>query len=150
MIPFFGRAERLANYVGGVDQQENDATLARLAHTLLRPDPNASPVRWAEYRALVERPRFAAVFTAHPTFSMPYEVGHALAEQASGRSGATTQSHRPPPIILTEEFDQATKAIANGRDAIDRFNTALIEIARSAWSDRWTELTPVYQDAAIG
>src|SRR5207344_131649 len=29
-----------------------------------------------------------------------------------------------------------------GRDAIDRFNTALIEIARSAWPDRWTELTP--------
>ena len=53
---FAGRAERIAAYVGGIDQQQNDATLARLAHTLLRPDPNDSPVRWAEYRARVERP----------------------------------------------------------------------------------------------
>jgi phosphoenolpyruvate carboxylase len=139
---FAARAERLSEYVGGVDQARNDAILARLAHTLLRPDPNDSPVRWAEYRALVERPRFAAVFTAHPTFSLPPAVGHALAELASGRPGETAASHRPPPITLEEEFTQAAAAIANGRDAIDRFNTALIEVARSAWPDRWTELTP--------
>jgi len=139
---FAARAERIAAYVGGVDQQQNDAVLARLAQTLLRPDPNDSPVRWAEYRALVERARFAAVFTAHPTFSLPPEIGHALAEQASGRPGPTFQSHRPPPITLQEEFAQSAAAIANGRDAIDRFNTALIEVARSAWPDRWTELTP--------
>ena len=30
----------------------------------------------------------------------------------------------------------------NGRDAIDRFNAALISVARGAWPDRWTELTP--------
>ena len=139
---FAARAERLAAYVGGVDQQRNDASLARLAHTLLRPDPNDSPVRWAEYRALVERSRFAAVFTAHPTFSIPRDVGRALAEQASRRPGETAPSHRPPPITLEEEFAQAAAAIANGRDAIDRFNTALIEVARTAWPDRWTELTP--------
>src|ERR1019366_5226381 len=137
---FAARADRLATYVGGVDQRENDAILARLAQTLLRPDPNDSPVRWAEYRALVERSRFAAVFTAHPTFAMPRDVGHALAERASGRPTAAAQSHRPPPITLAEEFAQAAEAIANGRDAIDRFNTALIEVARSAWPDRWTEL----------
>jgi phosphoenolpyruvate carboxylase len=139
---FAARAERIAAYVGGVDQQVNDAILARLARTLLRPDPNDSPVRWAEYRALVERARFAAVFTAHPTFALPRDVGHALAEAASGRPGPTATSHRPPPITLAEEFAQAAAAIANGRDAIDRFNTALIEVARSAWPDRWTELTP--------
>src|SRR5580698_6954438 len=112
---FSARAERIAAYVGGVDQAANEAVLARLAHTLLRPDPNDSPVRWAEYRALVERPRFAAVFTAHPTFSLPLEVGHALAEQASGRPGPTARSHRPPPITLREEFAQAVAAIGNGR-----------------------------------
>ncbi len=139
---FAARAERIADYVGGIDQRENDATLARLAQTLLRPDPNDSPIRWAEYRALVERPRFAAVFTAHPTFALPRNVGHALAEQASGRAATPSRSHRPPPITLKEEFDQSAAAIANGRDAIDRFNTALIEVARSAWPDRWTELIP--------
>ena len=51
-------------------------------------------------------------------------------------------SHRPPPITLADEFAQAAAAIANGRDAIDRFNAALLSVARSAWPDRWTELDP--------
>ncbi len=139
---FADRARRIAAYVGGVDQAANNAVLARLARTLLRPDPNDSPVRWAEYRALVERPRFAAVFTAHPTFALPEAVGHALAETASGREAPSFPSHRPPPITLAEEFAQANAAIAHGRDAIDRFNAALLEVARSAWPDRWTELAP--------
>ena len=140
---FTDRAARLAVYVGGVGKDANEQVLKTLAATLLRPDPNDSPIRWAEYQALVERSRFAAVFTAHPTFSLPREVNHALVEQASGRPAEISfPSHRPPPITLAEEFAQAVVAIANGRDAIDRFNAALLNVARSAWPDRWTELTP--------
>ncbi len=136
------RAGRISAYVGGVDTDLNDATLANLARTILRPDPNDSPVRWAEYQAQVERTRFAAVFTAHPTFALAYPVGRALAEAASGRDLPGFASHRPPPIALTDEFAQAVAAIVNGRDAIDRFNAALISVARSAWPDRWTVLVP--------
>ena len=139
---FAARADRLAAYVGGVDTTANDAALRGLAETLLRPDPNDSPVRWAEYKDLVERSRFAAVFTAHPTFSLPEPIGRALAETASGRPGLPTGSHRPPPITLREEFERALVAISYGRDAIDRFNAALLHVARSAWPDRWMELTP--------
>jgi phosphoenolpyruvate carboxylase len=139
---FADRAERLAAYVGGTDPAENDRVLTDLAQHLLRPDPNDSPVRWAEYRALVERTRFAAVFTAHPTFALPTTVFQALAEAASGRPTNSFASHRPPPISLVEEFAQAVAAIANGRDAIDRFNAALLSVARTAWPDRWTGLVP--------
>jgi phosphoenolpyruvate carboxylase len=139
---FHDRAVRITSYVGGIDKTVNDGILATLAQHLLRPDPNDSPVRWAEYRALTERTRFAAVFTAHPTFSVPLPVNQALAEAASGRPTADFESHRPPPITLRSEFDQSATAIANGRDAIDRFNAALISVARGAWPDRWTELTP--------
>ena len=139
---FADRAQRLASYVGGVDRDANDASLDRLARTLLRPDPNDSPIRWADYRLLVERPRFAAVFTAHPTFALPAAVGAALARMASGEDAASFPSHRPPPITLREEFAQVNIAIAHGRDAIDRFNTALLDVARDAWPDRWTELVP--------
>jgi phosphoenolpyruvate carboxylase len=139
---FRDRAERIASYVGGIDVSVNDGILASLAQHLLRPDPDDSPVRWAEYQALTERTRFAAVFTAHPTFSLPLPVNQALAEAACGRVGPAFESHRPPPITLRSEFDQSVAAIANGRDAIDRFNAALISVARGAWADRWTELTP--------
>lgn len=139
---FADRAQRLAAYVGGIDTAVNETVLHRLAQQLLRPDPNDSPVRWAEYRALVERTRFAAVFTAHPTFALPHEVGQALAEIACGRPAPGFASHRPPPITLAEEFEQAGAAIARGHDAIDRFNAALLSVACSAWPDRWTELNP--------
>src|ERR1700722_5843455 len=113
---FTDRAKRIASYVGGVDSTVNDGILASLAQHLLRPDPNDSPVRWAEYQALVERTRFAAVFTAHPTFALPVAAGHALAETASGRpTTPDLASHRPPPIGLADEFAQAAAAIANGR-----------------------------------
>ena len=121
----------------------NEAALARLATTLLRPDPNDSPMRWADYRALVERPRFAAVFTAHPTFANPREVTRdARGTGQRTRRRLTFASHRPADIALAEEFDQAAAAIARGRDAIDRFNAALLAVAREAWPDRWTELAP--------
>jgi phosphoenolpyruvate carboxylase len=139
---YVDRAKRIAAYVGGVDSAVNDGILASLAHHLLRPDPNDSPVRWAEYQALTERTRFAAVFTAHPTFSLPLPVNQALAEAACGRPAPEFESHRPPPITLRSEFDQSVAAIINGRDAIDRFNAALIAVARGAWADRWTELMP--------
>src|SRR3954462_5724779 len=82
---FADRAKRVAAYVGGVDTAANDATLANLAQHLLRPDPDDSPVRWAEYQALRERTRFAAVFTAHPTFDLLPDVNQALADAACGR-----------------------------------------------------------------
>jgi phosphoenolpyruvate carboxylase len=139
---FQDRARRLADYVGGVESGANDAALDRLAQSLLRPDPNDSPVRWAEYRALVERTRFAAVFTAHPTFALPVAVGHALANAACGRPAPSFASHRPPPVALADEYDQAVVAIENGRDALDRLTAAMLSVARAAWPDRWTELTP--------
>lgn len=139
---FADRARRLAAYAGGTDPAANDDALARLAQHLLRPDPNDSPVRWAEYRALVERTRFAAVFTAHPTFALPVAVGQALAHAACGRTASRFDTHRPPPLTLQDEFAQAMAAIENGRDALDRLSAAMLSVARTAWPDRWTELTP--------
>jgi phosphoenolpyruvate carboxylase len=139
---FAERSRRIADYVGGTDVKVHADVMRELAQRLLRPDPNDSPVRWAEYCALVGRTRFAAVFTAHPTFALPPKVANALAETASGRPISVSGSHRPPPITLADEFALAVAAIANGREAIDRFNSALLVVARSAWPDRWTELDP--------
>lgn len=140
---FRDRAHRLAAYVGNTDISANEAALARVAQTVLRPDPSDSPVRWAEFRASIERARYAAVFTAHPTFSLSPDAAAALAAVASG--GAEAQdlvSHRPPPITLSEEFRRAVAAINNARDALDRLNEALLATASEAWPDRWTELRP--------
>ena len=137
------RAHKLAGYVGGTDIAANAAALATVAQTVLRPDPSDSPVRWADFRASVERARYAAVFTAHPTFSLLPEAAAGIAAIASGAEApASLDSHRPPPITLTEEFGQSVAAIDNGRDALDHLNDALLATASAVWPERWTELLP--------
>ncbi|MBW6397745.1 phosphoenolpyruvate carboxylase [Roseomonas sp. HJA6] len=133
------RATRLAAYTG---MGEDTAALAAVAGRLVRPDPEDSPVPFAAFREAVERTRFAAVFTAHPTFSLPLATGTALAEAAGGVPLPEGLSHRPAPVTLEEEFAQAAAAIARGRDALDALSAALFEAARTVWGERALQLRP--------
>ena len=137
------RAERIADYVGLTGGAAPEAAMAELARGLVRPDPNDSAIPFAQFRRAVERTRFSAVFTAHPTFSLPFAVGDALARAASGEQGtACFTSHRPVPVTLEDEFDQAHAAIARGRDAIDLLTGAILDAARETWAGRWLDLAP--------
>ncbi|NKC31941.1 phosphoenolpyruvate carboxylase [Falsiroseomonas selenitidurans] len=133
------RARRLAAYVG---LDRGGPALEALAARLVRPDPQDSPVPFATFREMVERPRFAAVFTAHPTFSLPPATGAAVAASASGANFPGGLSHRPAAPTLTEEFVQAASAIQRGRDALDALNDALLRAAGGIWGDRWQALLP--------
>ncbi len=139
---FAARAQRLATYVGGLTGTE--VAYAALAERLVHPIEGDSAVPFRTFRAATERTRFAAVFTAHPTFSLPAEVANDLARAASGQPVAAmpARSHRPTRPTLTEEFDQAVAAIANGRDAIDRLTEALLRAAERGWPALWRGLTP--------
>ena len=140
---FAARAVRLAAYVGGTDPAEALAELTSLAIRLVRPDPDDSPVQFQAFRAAVERARFSAVFTAHPTFALPSAVFAALAEAASGREPACCFiSHRPETPSLGDEFNAACVAIVHGRDAVDALTRALLCAARAVWPDRWASLRP--------
>jgi phosphoenolpyruvate carboxylase len=139
---FADRAVRIAAYVGGVDRAANLAAMRRLAASLVRPDPADSAVPFAAFRAAVERIRFACVFTAHPTFSLPAPVGAALAALASGEAAQRFASHRPTGVTLAEEFDQAAAAIARGRDALDALTASILAEAQAAWPGRWREVIP--------
>jgi len=136
------RARRLARNVGGTDPAATDAALIAVAGRVARPDPADSPVPFAAFRAACERARAAAVFTAHPTFSLPRGTGRAVAEAALGGEMPEGLPLRPVPPDLEEEFLQASVAIANGRDALDRLSAALLGVARDLWPDRWRGLLP--------
>ncbi len=141
-VAFAARAARIRGYVGGMASGSDTAALDALAARLVRPDPADSPVPLASYRSLIERSRFAAVFTAHPTFSLPEPVSRALAEAASGREVGRFETHRPSGVTLEQEFAQAVAAIGHGRDALDQLNAALLAAARGTWAGRWAELVP--------
>lgn len=139
---FQDRAAKLARDAGLTGATPADAAMAALALRAARPDPADSPVPLAAFRAACERPRMAAVFTAHPTFSLPRETALALAQRASGAEVPPGLPLRPVPPTLEDEFDQAAFAIANGRDALDRLAAAFLGTARETWPDRWTTLEP--------
>ena len=114
-----------------------------LAARLVRPDPEDSPVPFGVFRQTVERTRFSAVFTAHPTFALPPEVFDALAQAASGRcADICFVSHRPGRSTLAEEFEAARGAITHGRDALDTLCRALLLAASRIWPDRWWQMRP--------
>ena len=137
---FAARAARLAAYVGGLDGSE--AAMDAVAARLVRPDPDDSPVPLRVFRDGAERTRFAAVFTAHPVFSLPREIAAALARAACGEPVPFFASHRPSKPTLRDEFDQAVAAISHGRDAIDTLTASLLRAAAATWPDRWRTLSP--------
>ena len=50
---------------------------------------------WAVFDAVSYRARYAAVFTAHPTFALAPAVYKALADLACGEEAPAVASHRP-------------------------------------------------------
>ncbi|BAK83308.1 phosphoenolpyruvate carboxylase [Komagataeibacter medellinensis] len=146
---FAGRAHHIATYLDGPDEQTVTARMHAVAQRIVQPDPDDSPVPIARFRAAIERSRFAAVFTAHPTFALANPVYEALAELAStnpteppAHVPAFLTHRRVGPPTLDEEFTLATQAIARGRTALDRLNTILLSEARTHWSQLWCTLVP--------
>ncbi|RYE99678.1 MAG: phosphoenolpyruvate carboxylase, partial [Oxalobacteraceae bacterium] len=123
---FADRASRLAAYIGGTDPEVATTTIDTLARRLAV----GNRADWGRFRDQVERIRFAAVFTAHPTFALPRAVYTDLAERMAGAPGRSFESHRPTKPTLAEEFEQVCVAITHGRNALDRLNMALLEFFR--------------------
>ncbi|QEE42281.1 MULTISPECIES: phosphoenolpyruvate carboxylase [unclassified Methylobacterium] len=143
------RAERLRGYVG-LEAGPADADAAIPAR-LVAAAPGG-PDGVSTFAAFIHRIAFAVVFTAHPTFGMPRAVATLLAQAASLPDAAARAdliaraaalSTRPDaPITLDVEFEQACAAANNGRLALDAFNGALLDAARTRWPESWTDLTP--------
>ena len=135
------RAARLADYVGGTSEAETRAAFLRLAAALIPPDAPPAP---RDLAAALERPRYACVFTAHPTFAATPDTYAAIAAMASGHGDdrPPAASHRPEKPTLEAEYDAATAAITRGRDALDTLCGTILDAAKQALPDRWTTLNP--------
>ena len=133
------RAARLDDYVGGTDPATSHAALERLAAEIVA----HAGARLQEARARLERPRYACVFTAHPTFAAAPAVYEAVAAAASHQpTHPAIASHRPTKPTLDQEFDAATLALQNGRDALDILCGTLLDAAGERWPDGWLNIHP--------
>jgi phosphoenolpyruvate carboxylase len=155
---FVKRAQRIRAYVGETGIAANQARLRGLIVGLARADGDGALRPFAEFRSAIERFHYGIVFTAHPTFSMPHDLGRLLAQLASGAdggrrppSGAETDvilerargfSHRPPSVTLADEFASALDAIGHAVEAVAKLHEIVLEIARELYPSEWSSLVP--------
>ncbi|WP_215753862.1 phosphoenolpyruvate carboxylase [Acetobacter sp. P5B1] len=141
---FLRRARRLHRYVGGAETTTTAKRLSAVAQRVIASLPVPTP---EAFQAAVSPVRFAAVFTAHPTFALSNPVYAALADCASEDvlpdEAPFFETHRRDgPPTLEEEFTLATQAIIRARDAMDQLNGALLETARQHWPESWASIIP--------
>jgi phosphoenolpyruvate carboxylase len=141
---FLNRSRHLHRYVGGATLDTAQDKLRHVAEQLCTSLPTPS---FATYSQLVSSIRFAAVFTAHPTFALSNPVYEALAQSASRDIPPETAPffathRRSVHPTLEEEFTLAVQAITRARDAIDQLNAALLTTAKNTWPQEWTTLSP--------
>jgi phosphoenolpyruvate carboxylase len=150
---FANRAKRLGTYLGETDPEMNRAAIAARIERL------ADNVDFDAFRAMVERPIFGIVLTAHPTFSTPLSIARSLSELACGTAyngealdeaaranrlaEAQDQYHRPPEnLTLEDEHAWSLEALGHVHTAIEEVNRVVFRVARAKWPERWTELLP--------
>ncbi len=146
---FIDRARRLAAYVGETSLLANEERLSELFTRRIQPDANGPVLPFDEFQKWVEVWHFGIVFTAHPTFAMPDAQYRTLARLATSEIGdaeklALVQArHRPPETITLEsEFNLATEAAAQARDALERVFGVLLRVAQRFYPKQWTTLSP--------
>jgi phosphoenolpyruvate carboxylase len=156
---FLRRGERLGRYLGQTSRQANLAGLRRMIEGLTRDAGTGVPVPFEAFRQQVERARFGAVFTAHPTFSLTKRLQEILVELAVGTDaegrpideagrtaliGAAARLEHVPddPLDLAEEHRQALVAIGNLLAVLRAVCGLVFEVAEAAYPERWTELNP--------
>jgi len=150
---FKHRADRLTRYLGETSAAANLSALARQIDRL------AQNSTFDEFHASIERPTAGIVFTAHPTFSMPLEIARSLSELACNEtregkpldatgvaeriSVAHRSSHRPPAeLTIAVEHAWSLEALRHAHDALRELNRIVLEVAKTHWPERWTELNP--------
>jgi phosphoenolpyruvate carboxylase len=155
---FVRRAERIRAYVGETGIAANQARLRALILGLARAGSDGELLPFAAFRSAIERFHYGVVFTAHPTFSMPHELGCLLAQLASGTDAgrrplgageidailarARASSHRPPFVTLADEFASALDAIGHALDAVARLHEIVLDVAREHYPRDWASLVP--------
>ena len=124
---FADRAKRIAAYVGGVDTAANDGDPARAwRSTCCVPTRTTARCAGRNTGPWWSGPVSPRCSPRIPRSRCPCRSTTRWPRRPAAGRHPTFASHRPPPITLRRSSTKSVAAIANGRDAIDRFNAALI------------------------
>lgn len=147
---FLSHAQHLHDYVDGTEEQIIADRLDSISKRIIEKAQISKKTKdsFQCFKNMVESKRFAAVFTAHPTFALANSVYTALANMATNPIANKkdipffTSHRRNAPPTLNEELQLAIEAIERGRNALDLLNRHIYLNARKHWPDQWTNLYP--------
>lgn len=103
------------------------------------------------FRDAVERAGAGVVFTAHPTFALDAAKRELIADfpvdndtklKGWRDSLAALAGHNKDDITLRYEHDEAHKAISHAQGALRALNAIILDSAKKAFPEQWTELRP--------
>lgn len=96
----------------------------------------------------LDKPRYRAVFTAHPVFALQPDNSAALCRAAHELSHKKTitppnQAYQPRETVsLSQEHDEAMLAQTNARKAIQKLNRIWLQIKAKQNNDTWRDTLP--------
>ena len=105
---------------------------------------------WDEFKASVETPHGGIVFTAHPTFALSPDIRSAFAKHVTQNTEASATALKSAvnedgrtwskSISLIGEHEEAQATITNAQNALSAYAKLVLDVARSAFPDKWRSL----------
>ncbi|XSG81151.1 MAG: phosphoenolpyruvate carboxylase [Methyloligella sp. ZOD6] len=144
-----GRAKNTVRYLG--DKSADDLTEILRAQVRDSAFKKGERISFAKFRARWEKPREGIVFTAHPTFAIPYGLREILVQMIETktfddpvlRQEMKQYAHAPEPdISLSMEHEQAQKVLENAQAAASRLIDIVLSVARELYPDEWHKMKP--------
>jgi len=139
------RARRLRHRSGADRLEGLDKLITKLAH-------DKAKNGFQNFKAWAENPGQGIVFTAHPTFSLSRDIRDCLGNIATESDGGYTHhiDHlKTLPYLpkraptLQEEHEDTQTAILRVQSALNDINARVLNVARKAFPEQWTEIIPM-------
>lgn len=152
------RVQGLAQSVGTIDPEENDAKIRSVFEGLAR-NADGVLVPFKDFQTAIDQETLGIVFTAHPTFALEASLYRDMAQLATGRDAGghkishnglealqdnvASRTHGPDQnISLSSEFALSIEAIRQFAAAISRVREIALEVAADLYPENWTSLSP--------
>ncbi|ODA66561.1 Phosphoenolpyruvate carboxylase [Methyloligella halotolerans] len=143
------RAKNSVRYLGDRDADQ----LAEIVREQVRDSAfkKGERISFAKFRARWEKPREGIVFTAHPTFAIPYGLREILVQMIDTETyddpsllEEMKKYHHTPEddISLGMEHEQAQKVIENAQEANGRIVDIVLSVARELYPEEWHKMKP--------
>ena len=152
------RADRLKNYMGSVDQDDNKKSIETIIKSLAF-NKAKQKKNFSEFNALLQKEIFGIVLTAHPTFGMTFQIMKNLAKLATNNTEDgkkisdnelkliikdifKTEQKPEKNISLDFEHELSIFSLKNLQSSLKSFYKIVLKVSKDLYPDFYHEVSP--------